>query len=389
MQGEGLSLPTELPNWLQDVGDSSQPTSGPLAKGNVGQKVLKMQAVQIRCMLGRGGETINAIRNRTGADIKVKHPHKDPWGEVSIVGNISKTEAVIREVLAAKGCPMPDPNEEPEFMPGQPPPQASVGQVEDIEVPAEMVGLFIGVGGANVKEMKAKATAGGGAVSIKVMDATTPGAPQKVQIAGDNAHLARQLVREKIEEVKQFYAQQVAQKGRARPKGKGKCKGRDFQGALFNPTDMMLMMSGIVASCMSELSYGSEDWGYGDAFGGSSGSRADTGDWSAMAASRRSCLAAPMHARAAQGGGCCCKGAMPGENSHGNGKGAMMNCKGGAAAIGTAASASSCGVPHRGRASQASCGWAGEWGGEWGCQWGGQWDSSWEGPWGGPWTGSW
>merc|ERR1711862_276886 len=114
-------------------------------------------------MLGVRGDTINWITNRSGADIKVKHSRGEQWGHVSIVGNVEKTLQVIQEVLKQKGCPMTQVIDEADPTPsrGRPnhpaaPTNAAPGQ-DDIECPQELVGLFIGVNGANIKEIKARA----------------------------------------------------------------------------------------------------------------------------------------------------------------------------------------------------------------------------------------
>jgi len=65
------------------------------------------------------------------------------------------------------------------------------------------VKFFIGAKGANINEIKQKAEKDGGAVTVQVLPPTTPGGPQQVQVCGDNIALARQLVLEKLEQVKQ------------------------------------------------------------------------------------------------------------------------------------------------------------------------------------------
>lgn len=181
--------------------------------GVIRQKVIRMQAVQIRCMLGVRGDTINFICNRSGADIKVKHARGEQWGNVSIVGNIEKTLEIIRSVLTEKGCPLTEIQEE--LKEGEEPKVSAVPRSQmastpnDIDLPQELVGLFIGIGGANIKEIKAKV---GGACSIKVMPPQDKRMPQKIQIAGDNVERARQLVRDHIDAVRKQYEQQQAAK---------------------------------------------------------------------------------------------------------------------------------------------------------------------------------
>lgn len=165
------------------------------------------------------------IRAKTGADIKIKHPPSDAWGDVSVVGNIARTEAIIRDILAAKGCPLPaSAPAMAEAAIGAPSAVAAhAPEAEnEVEVPAELVGLFIGVGGANLKDIKAEALArggGAGTLSIKILEGAAPGAAQKVQIQGDPSGLVRVLVLKKLAEVQRLH--DSLYKGRG-SKGQGK-----------------------------------------------------------------------------------------------------------------------------------------------------------------------
>ena len=48
-----------------------------------------MEGLQIRALIGKGGETIRELRNRSGADIKIDHLPSDPQGTVAIIGNFT------------------------------------------------------------------------------------------------------------------------------------------------------------------------------------------------------------------------------------------------------------------------------------------------------------
>eukprot|EP00927_Polykrikos_kofoidii_P018002 TRINITY_DN18269_c0_g1_i1.p1 TRINITY_DN18269_c0_g1~~TRINITY_DN18269_c0_g1_i1.p1 ORF type:complete len:821 (-),score=117.29 TRINITY_DN18269_c0_g1_i1:268-2730(-) len=212
IQAPALVPKPDVPTWMQEAKD--------LGYGTIRQKVIRMQAVQIRCMLGVRGDTINWICNRSGADIKVKHVRGEVWGNVSIVGNIEKTLDIIREVLTAKGCPLTEIHDDvpKPFCPPTPVPTSDAAAMQhSIDLPQELVGSFIGIGGANIKDIKAKV---GGPLSIKVLSPDNPCNPHKIQVAGDNVHFARDLVRAKIEEVRQAYLQLVAEKAKAKGQGK-------------------------------------------------------------------------------------------------------------------------------------------------------------------------
>eukprot|EP00913_Durusdinium_trenchii_P026564 g24922.t1 len=118
---------------------------------------MKMEAVQIRALIGRGGETVqddrrstkpNAqgsrpwacwergssrtreevemvvlndvwgdrqqppsaptqeIRRNSGSEVKIDHQPSEPLGTVTIIGDLAKTEQMIHDALVAKGCPI-------------------------------------------------------------------------------------------------------------------------------------------------------------------------------------------------------------------------------------------------------------------------------------------
>jgi len=179
----------EMPDWLKDApAPKVAPPRGPQGPTF---KVIRMKSIQIRILLGKGGETIREITQRTGADIKVDNHKDDAEGNVSIVGDIERTEAVIREVLTAKGCPLPA------ELTGSAS-DARPADEEELSVPVELVGLFIGKKGENITNMRNQA---GGTVFIGVQPVEPGSTVQKIQIVGDNRLKARDLVVAKINEV--------------------------------------------------------------------------------------------------------------------------------------------------------------------------------------------
>jgi len=198
---------TAVPDWLRDMAEPAVPTP---SKPPVSVRVLRMQSVQIRVLLGRAGGTIREIIARTGADIKIDHSKRDdPEGDVTIIGNVNKTEAVIRELLASKGCPLRPPEGPDPKVPAE---------EDDLVVAPELVGLFIGKGGENIKDMREQV---GGTIFIGVQPSTGPGIPQRIQVVGDNRERAKEVVREKLAEINAFAARL-----RGKAKGKGKLSGK-------------------------------------------------------------------------------------------------------------------------------------------------------------------
>lgn len=169
----------------------------------MGRKVLRMPDAYIKCLIGRGGDTIRNIINKTGADIRIEGKPDDTEGIVSIAGNIEAAESLIRDTLQAKGCAWKT-SFSTSLLGGGSTPLTEVGwkndvDVDDIQIPTELVGLFIGNAGAGLKEIKARVGAG---VTIKVLPDILPGGLQCIQVVGDNWRRARECVRAKVEEIK-------------------------------------------------------------------------------------------------------------------------------------------------------------------------------------------
>lgn len=247
----------KVPDWLTDlVPDANKAPKPPPGISPDNYKVIRLEGSQVRALIGKGGETIKGIRERSGADIKIEHVPTDPEGTATIIGDVQKTEEMIKETLASKGYPLLPPGERklhllpggmaslpgangaagapmggapmPMVPPGGIMPPAGGLQVPlalppmagmaahsgmippaarphgmdpnaDVEVPAELVQLLIGPGGANLKDIRAQT---GDRVYISVMPASMPGGPQYVRCVGDASEMAKGLVRAKLEELR-------------------------------------------------------------------------------------------------------------------------------------------------------------------------------------------
>lgn len=148
-------------------------------------KILKLQAIQIRALIGRGGETMRDIRKKTGCDIKVHHAPTDPQGSISIVGNTELCVQLVEEILANKGCPLA-------------PQDSQEDEAEEIPIEAHLVGLFLGAGGNNLRELQNSI---GGGVCVSVRPPEKVGGPQRIRIVGPNRAKARVVMQEKVEEL--------------------------------------------------------------------------------------------------------------------------------------------------------------------------------------------
>jgi len=169
-------------------------------------KCLEMDATQIRAVIGRGGETVQGIRQKSGAEVKIDFPPNDSIGRVIMIGEVEKVEALVREALAARGCPLggipPPPASLPAHLaalppppgvpppPGLPPPPGSVppppatpAPVEhrEVSIPGDLVPLFIGNGATAINDLRKQVGVG---VTIAVLGTSMIGGPQNCRISG-------------------------------------------------------------------------------------------------------------------------------------------------------------------------------------------------------------
>eukprot|EP00928_Gymnodinium_smaydae_P065001 TRINITY_DN48202_c0_g1_i1.p1 TRINITY_DN48202_c0_g1~~TRINITY_DN48202_c0_g1_i1.p1 ORF type:complete len:565 (+),score=127.06 TRINITY_DN48202_c0_g1_i1:54-1697(+) len=172
-----------------EVPVQAPPSRPPMVGSGRNHKVLRLPAIQIRALLGRGGQTINDIRSRSGADIKIHHPPQDEFGSISIVGNIDLVESLMTDALAMKGCAM---------LPGTMGTAPKEPGEDEVAIPGHLVATFIGPSGAGISAIKAMVA---GAVFISVQPPLAPGGAQKIQVAGSGRREAVALIRSKIEEL--------------------------------------------------------------------------------------------------------------------------------------------------------------------------------------------
>lgn len=146
-----------------------------------GSHVLHMAQVQIRCVLGKGGATVQHIMRMTGAQIVVKSPPSAYEGIVTISGNYKPALRLIEEVLASKGCPL-------KMTPTSP--QAIIEAPGVIEVPDQLISQLVGRT-AFFTKVQAKL---GAETVIQRLPYTSPNGRRLVQVAGDNWLQAKEMV---------------------------------------------------------------------------------------------------------------------------------------------------------------------------------------------------
>lgn len=233
----------KVPEWLQDIFPGEKPKPQPPPGINPENfKVMDLDGCQIRALIGKGGETIQGIRLKSGAEVKIDHLPSDPVGRVTIVGDVPKVEELIKDTLATKGCPLgssaqpgmmgrqltvpvppgapggPSPGTMP--VPGVPPvpgvtpaipprpgtagarPGMPAGPLEtrEVPVPTELVGGMIGPGGSSINELRQKV---GNGVFISILPPPASGGPQMCRLSGtkETVQKAEELVNAKIVEL--------------------------------------------------------------------------------------------------------------------------------------------------------------------------------------------
>lgn len=194
-RGGGFS---EKPAKASKFGDTGSQVVATNKRELMGRKALRMPDAYIRSLLGRGGDTVKMIISRTGASITVDHKPGEPEGLVTIANNIDKAMVLIKEVLESRGCNWSIEETSDEF--------GKVFQVGwkgtvamgDVQIPTELVGLFIGNGGDSVQKIKNLV---GGALTVKILPPILPGGVQVIQVVGDNWKAARELVRQEVKRI--------------------------------------------------------------------------------------------------------------------------------------------------------------------------------------------
>lgn len=159
--------------------DNKAPAPEPDNAAGFGQHVLRLAQVQIRCLLGRGGTTIQSIMRQTGAQIVVRSPPSAYEGVVTVSGNFQPALKLIEDLLASKGCPV---TERPAMGLGDAP--------GIIEVPDGLIGQLIGRT-AFFTEVQAKL---GSETVVQRLPYTSPSGKRLVQVAGDNWLQAKDMV---------------------------------------------------------------------------------------------------------------------------------------------------------------------------------------------------
>jgi len=202
---------------------------------------------------------VQDIRHRSGAEVKIDHLPTELLGSVTIIGDVDKTEQMVKDALSAKGCPLGiarPPSSAPLALPPSAPAPASTspgggvpvpvpplpaapsapavtpalhvmagtmpgtagvvtgipgtlprapsslpGPPREVQIPPDLVGGLIGPGGSCINELRQKA---GGQVFISVLPPVALGGPQIARISGPEHPVfqAEAMVNAKLEELR-------------------------------------------------------------------------------------------------------------------------------------------------------------------------------------------
>lgn len=188
----------DLPDWMKDLAEPAAP-----AQPKLGKKYLHMPRIMIEVLTHNGGEAVRACEQRSQCQIRVETMIEEPVGIVSVNGNVSAGESLIRETLANKGLDLPP--QDGLVMPYAPPKAAGSMNQQDIQIPDGLVKHFLGHKGANMKALHAELDrrhGGARTVSIQILPSILPGGFRRIQITGANRLEAQQLVMQHIDDVK-------------------------------------------------------------------------------------------------------------------------------------------------------------------------------------------
>merc|ERR1711879_903884 len=89
----------DVPDWLKDLvgGDAASNQAAP--QDTV---VLEIPSFQMGALIGKGGETINMIRQNAQANIQIDELKPLPIARISITGNTDRAQKLIFDTLQEK-----------------------------------------------------------------------------------------------------------------------------------------------------------------------------------------------------------------------------------------------------------------------------------------------
>ena len=192
----------------------SSGASAVVPEGETNRQVLVPDKT-VGLIIGRGGETIRDIQDRSGCHINIVGENKSISGRrpVNLIGSLEaadKAEALIWEIVDSDtrgGQEVSNGGRRPQETPAYPqPPPAAAGRgyeddgklTESIMVPSEAVGMIIGKGGESIKEMQNQT-----GCKINVNQPSNPDVQRKIDLVGSRTAVegAKRVIWEKVDTV--------------------------------------------------------------------------------------------------------------------------------------------------------------------------------------------
>jgi len=185
---------------------SKEPSQPALRDGEHSRQILVPDKT-VGLIIGRGGETIRDLQDRSGCHVNIVGENKSINGKrpVNLIGTdeaSAKAEALIWEIVES------DTRVGQEQGRGQPPPQQRYenygggrddGKVEEsIRVPSEAVGMIIGKGGETIKQMQNQT-----GCKINVNQPQSPDIERQIDLVGsrNSIEAAKRVIWEKVDTV--------------------------------------------------------------------------------------------------------------------------------------------------------------------------------------------
>eukprot|EP00931_Biecheleriopsis_adriatica_P077786 TRINITY_DN51283_c0_g1_i1.p1 TRINITY_DN51283_c0_g1~~TRINITY_DN51283_c0_g1_i1.p1 ORF type:complete len:350 (-),score=70.37 TRINITY_DN51283_c0_g1_i1:79-1098(-) len=167
-----------------EVAPADKGKGGKKGKAKLSTKVMTITADQKGGIIGHRGESINKIRDQSGSIIKVEHEPGDETATITMTGNVELAERLIKARLIEMQT---EPREE--------------WPMKFIDVEQGIVGLVIGPGGSNLREMEAKSGCFVRFIKATEYDPHAPVGKQVCNIKGppEKIPYAEQLLLQQVE----------------------------------------------------------------------------------------------------------------------------------------------------------------------------------------------
>ena len=214
--GSGPAMPMATPiiggGRQPSISNSKEPSQPALRDGERSRQILVPDKT-VGLIIGRGGETIRDLQDRSGCHVNIVGENKSVNGKrpVNLIGTdeaSSKAEALIWEIVESDTRIGLEQNQGRQLQQQQqqPPPRYdNYGggrddnkSEESIRIPSEAVGMIIGKGGETIKQMQNQT-----GCKINVNQPQSPDVERQIDLVGsrDSIEAAKRVIWEKVDTV--------------------------------------------------------------------------------------------------------------------------------------------------------------------------------------------